>query len=142
MTRATLCLGGTFSSLLLVDAFELGYAMGLIVGEGSFTGDRHQPSLELKVHRRDLQSLAPLQRILGGRVFGPYSHGGRNLYAYMLRGRELKNALPILQEHLPGSWKRVQFDAWRSKYATFFDRPQPSRELLDRVQRLLPSRPR
>ena len=123
-----------------VDAFDLGYALGIIVSEGSFTGDRHQPSLEVKAHRRDLQPLEHLQRVFGGRIFGPYAHGGRNLYAYMLRGRELKGALPTISRHLPESWKRVQFDAWRTRYAAFFDRPQPSRELLDRVQRLLPSR--
>ena len=39
------------------------------------------------------------------------------------------------------SWKRVQFEAWRTKYADFLDRPQPSQPsqaLLDRVQRHLP----
>ena len=120
--------------------FDLGYAMGLIVGEGSFTGDRLQPSLEIKMHRRDMEPLEHLQRTLGGRIFGPYAHGGRNLYAYMLRGRELRDAVPVIQEHLPSSWKRVQFESWRAKYASFFDRPQPSQALLDRVERLLPSR--
>ena len=112
--------------------------MGLIVGEGSFTGDRQQPSLEVKLHRRDVEPLEHLQRILGGRIFGPYTHGGRNSFAYMLRGRELRGALPLIQTHLPSSWKRVQFEGWRAKYAEFFDRPQPSQALLDRVQRLLP----
>lgn len=121
-----------------MDRFDLGYAMGLIVSEGSFTGDRQQPSLEVKAHRRDVEPLEHLRRVLGGRIFGPYAHGGRNLYAYMLRGRELKEALPTLQEHLPTGWKRAQFDAWLAKYAGFFERPQPSRRLLDRVQRLLP----
>jgi hypothetical protein len=120
-----------------VDAFAVGYAMGLIVGEGSFTGDRTQPSLEVKLHRRDFEPLEHLQRTLGGRVFGPYAHGGRNLYAYMLRGRALKDAMPIIQEYLPKSWKRVQFEAWRAKYAEHFDRPQPSQALLDSMQRLL-----
>jgi hypothetical protein len=120
-----------------VDSFGLGYAMGLIVGEGSFTGDRQQPSLEVKTHRRDVEPLEHLQRTLGGRIFGPYAHGGRNLYAYMLRGRELRTALPILEEHLPSSWKRAQFDTWRAKYAEFFDRPEPSQALLDRMTRLL-----
>jgi hypothetical protein len=125
-----------------VRPFDLGYAMGLIVGEGSFTGDRLQPSLEIKMHRRDMEPLEHLQRTLGGRIFGPYAHGGRNLYAYMLRGRELRDAVPVIQEHLPSSWKRVQFESWRAKYASFFDRPQPSQALLDRVERLLPSRSR
>jgi hypothetical protein len=114
--------------------------MGLIVGEGSFTGDRQQPSLEIRMHRRDIEPLERVQRILGGRIFGPYSHGGRQIYVYMLRGRDLKAALPLLHEHLPASWKRVQFEAWRSKYADSFDKPQPSQALLDRVQRLLSPR--
>ena len=122
--------------------FELGYAMGLIVGEGSFTGDRQQPSLEIRMHRRDLAPLENVQRLLGGRIFGPYSHGGRSLYVYMLRGQQLKEALPILQEHLPQSWKRLQYDSWRQKYAGHLDRPGPSKALLDRVQRLLPARNR
>jgi hypothetical protein len=123
-----------------VDQFGLGYAMGLIVGEGSFTGDRQQPSLELRMHRRDVEPLEHLQRCLGGRIFGPYAHGGRNLYVYMLRGRDLREALPIIHEYLPRSWKRVQFDAWRTKYAEYLDRPEPSKALLERVQRLLPAR--
>lgn len=123
-----------------VEAFSLGYAMGLIVGEGSFTGDRQQPSLEIRMHRRDLEPLESVRRVLGGRIFGPYAHGGRSQYVYMLRGRELKEALPIIQQHLPASWKRIQFDAWRTKYSDYLERPQPSQALLDRVQRLLPPR--
>jgi hypothetical protein len=111
--------------------------MGLIVGEGSFTGDRRQPSLEVKLHRRDLEPLEHLQRMLGGRIFGPYARGGRNLYAYMLRGRELRRALPILQEFLPQSWKRVQFDEWQRKYVDYFRSPEPSRALIERMQRHL-----
>ena len=122
---------------IAVDQFGLGYAMGLIVGEGSFTGDRQQPSLELKLHRRDVEPLEHLQKTLGGRIFGPYAHGGRNSYAYMLRGRELRLALPTIQEHLPQSWKRVQFDEWRAKYASFFERPEPSHDLLARVERVM-----
>ena len=123
-----------------VDQFGLGYAMGLIVGEGSFTGDRQQPSLEVKLHRRDPEPLEHLQRTLGGRIFGPYARAGRNLYAYMLRGQALRDAMPIIQAHLPQSWKRVQFDEWRQRYADFFDRPQPSRALVERLERLLPVR--
>lgn len=121
-----------------MDPFALGYAMGLLAGEGSFTGDRQQPSLEVRLHRRDLEPLEHLQRTLGGRIFGPYSRGGRNLYAYMLRGRELKAALPILQQYLPNSWKRLQYLQWRRKYADILDRPEPSAALLSRIQRLLP----
>lgn len=133
-------MGATEHILGPVDSFGLGYAMGLVVGEGSFTGDRLQPSLELKLHRRDLEPLEHVQRTLGGRIYGPYNRGGRNHYVYMLRGQDLRRALPILQRHLPSSWKRLQFDEWQRRYAEFFDRPEPSAALLARVERLLPSR--
>jgi hypothetical protein len=123
--------------LLFMDQFALGYAMGLIVGEGSFTGDRQQPSLEVKLHRRDVEPLEHLQRTLGGRIFGPYARGARNHYAYMLRGQELRAAIPLIQAHLPKSWKSVQFEQWRAKYREYFDRPEPSRDLLARLERLL-----
>jgi hypothetical protein len=124
-----------------VDQFALGYAMGLIVGEGSFTGDRQQPSLEVKLHRRDLEPLEHLQRTLGGRIYGPYARaGGRNHYSYMLRGQDLRRAVPVIDEHLPSSWKRLQFDEWRRRYSEFFDRPEPSHALLERLERLLPIR--
>lgn len=137
--RATLCRGGTFGSIAGVDPFHMGYTMGLITCEGSFTGDRRQPSLEIRSHRRDVEPLEHVQRTLGGKIFGPYTHGGRNLYVYMLRGAELKRALPIVHEFLPSSWKRVQYDLWRVKYADVLDRPQPSRALVERMERLLPS---
>ena len=122
-----------------VDSFALGYTMGLITSEASFTGDRVQPSLEIRSHRRDVEPLEHVQRTLGGRIFGPYAHGGRSLYVYMLRGAELKRALPLIHEFLPGSWKRIQYDAWRQKYAGVFDRPEPSRALVERLERILPT---
>ena len=125
-----------------MEPFGLGFSMGLIVGEGSFTGDRQQPALQIRMHRRDLEALEQVQRQLGGRIFGPYAHSGRNSYVYLLRGGELRNALPILQQFLPASWKRAQFDTWRAKYSDYFDRPQPSQALLDRVQRILLPGPR
>lgn len=125
---------------LAMDEFGLGYAMGIIVGEGSFTGDRLQPSLEVKLHRRDIEPLEHLQRTLGGRIYGPYARGSRNHYSYMLRGRDLRQAVPLIQDHLPSSWKRLQFDEWRRRYAEFFDRPEPSDALLERLERLLPTR--
>jgi hypothetical protein len=123
-----------------VDPFALGYAMGIIVGEGSFTGDRHQPSLEVKLHRRDLEPLEHLQRTLGGRIYGPYARGARNHYAYMLRGQDLRRAVPVIRQHLPSSWKRLQFDEWQRRYSEFFERQEPSSALLERLERLFPSR--
>jgi len=123
-----------------VDPFTLGYTMGLLAASGSFTGDRTQPSLEFRAHRRDLAPLEAIRETLGGQVFGPYSHKGRPLFVYMLRGRELRDALPVIDRHLPQSWKRVQFEAWKAKYREYLERPTPSQALVDRVRRLLPSR--
>jgi hypothetical protein len=96
--------------------FEIGYIMGLVVGEGSFTGDRRQACLQVKMHERDPQPLRELQRLLGGCVFGPYNHNDRQYYVYALRGRALARAIPLLKDRLPSSWKRQQFEAWLEKY--------------------------
>jgi hypothetical protein len=56
----------------------------------------------------------------------------------MLRGQELRRALPLIEEHLPASWKRAQLEAWRSKYANYFERARPSSAFLDRLERFLP----
>ena len=114
-----------------MDQFALGFGIGLIVGAGNFSGDRHQPALQIRMHRRDLAALEVIRSELGGRIFGPYAHEGRNSYVYLLRGSELRDAIPILDQNLPDSWKRVQFDAWRAKYSDYFDRPRPSSALLD-----------
>lgn len=111
--------------------------MGLLACAGSFTGDRQQPSVEVKLHRRDYDALEHLRHTLGGRIFGPYTHGGRNACAYMLRGRALRAALPLIEQHLPAGWKRVQFEEWRTRYAGFFDRPEPSADLLARLRQRL-----
>ncbi|HJQ19774.1 MAG TPA: hypothetical protein VJ867_05445 [Gemmatimonadaceae bacterium] len=122
-----------------MDAFGLGFSIGLVVGSGSFTGHGGQPALRIRLKRRDLDVLETVRRELGGRVFGPYAHEGRSSYVYLLRGGALRGALPILEKHLPSSWRRDQFDAWKAKYTDYFDRPQPSSALLDRMERVLSS---
>jgi len=97
-------------------AFELGYVMGLIVGEGSFTGDRHHPALSVKLHQRDPEPLRSLLTALGGRIYGPYHHDGRRYLLYFLRGPALRQAIPLFLAHLPPSWKRSQFLAWAVRY--------------------------
>jgi hypothetical protein len=99
-----------------MDAFELGYVMGLIVGEGSFTGDRRNPVLSVKLHELDPEPLYLLRRALGGKVYGPYHYDGRHFYQYMLRGEALREAVPLFLAHLPPSRKRNQFLAWRERF--------------------------
>ncbi len=98
--------------------------MGLVVGEGSFTADRQQPYLQVKLHARDPFPLRFLSDRLGGRVYGPYHHQGRNYFTWLLRGPELRAALPLFREHLPESWKREQFERWLDRHRHFFSREQ------------------
>ncbi len=102
-----------------MDDFDKGFIIGLIVGEGSFTGDKKQPTLSIKLHARDPEPLQRLVRLLGGRIFGPYRHGGRHYHLWHLRGPDLRLAVPLFQEYLPQGWKRVQFQAWLRRYSHF-----------------------
>jgi hypothetical protein len=105
-----------------VQAFEIGYIMGLVVGAGSFTADRQQPSLQVKMHARDPFPLRYLSDRLGGRVYGPYEHQGRRYYTWLLRGAPLRAAVPVFRDYLPESWKREQFERWLERHLDFFSR--------------------
>ena len=101
--------------------FHIGYLMGLLVGEGSFTGDRKAPALQVKLHEADPLPLLNLQRALGGRIHGPYHHAGkdgitRHYTVWYLRGKGLMALLPLIHRHLPASRKREQFEMWLVKY--------------------------
>ena len=99
-----------------ISRFDLGYAMGLIVGEGSFTGDRVSPVLSVKLHELDPQPLRFLRRTLGGRICGPYEHARRHYRQYFLRGPDLRERIPLFLYHLPPSRKRLQFAEWAIRY--------------------------
>jgi hypothetical protein len=103
-----------------VREFDIGYIMGLVVGEGSFTADRRQPYLQVKLHARDPFPLRHIADQLGGRVYGPYRHQTRHYYTWLLRGPALKAAIPIFQVYLPESWRREQFERWLNQHSEFF----------------------
>jgi hypothetical protein len=103
-----------------VREFDIGYIMGLVVGEGSFTSDRRQPYLQVKLHVRDPFPLRHLSDQLGGRVYGPYRHQTRHYYTWLLRGPALRAAIPIFRLHLPESWRREQFERWLEQHSAFF----------------------
>ena len=82
--------------------FEIGYFLGILAGEGHFRGDGKQPQVTLRMHTdhealfRWIETTFP-----GGRLYGPYHHGGRHYYQWMARGRFLRETLmPLLEEHL------------------------------------------
>lgn len=96
--------------------FALGYAMGLIVGEGSFTGDRRRPCLSVRLHVDNPRPLNHLKLLFGGRLYGPYQYDGRVSFVWLLRGDDLWDALPTFFERLPESRKRRQFERWAVRW--------------------------
>jgi len=88
----------------------------LVTGEGSFTGDRKQPVLAIKLHEEDPGPLLLVQEKLGGKIYGPYCHDGRRYYFWRLMGKSLHASLPLFAERLPDSRKRHQFTNWIRRY--------------------------
>ena len=78
--------------------YERGVIVGLIIGEGSFTGDGRRPQLAIGMHVRHEHLLRWLvEKVPGSRLYGPYHHGGRDFMRWMLRGRALRAFLPTIE---------------------------------------------
>jgi hypothetical protein len=82
--------------------FEQGVLVGLLVGEGHFGGDGRQPHITLRMHVRHEALFRWIERTFpGGRLYGPYEHGGRHYYQWMARGPYLRDELvPMLRRRL------------------------------------------
>ena|SRR5579859_461064 len=82
--------------------FEIGFLLGILAGEGHFGGDGRQPEVTLRMHTRHEQLFRWLQEHFpGGRLYGPYHHGGRSYYQWMARGQYLRQHLvPIIGRRL------------------------------------------
>jgi hypothetical protein len=80
--------------------FEAGLLFGLLVGEGHFGGDGRQAQVTLRMHVRHERLFRWLERsFAGGRLYGPYNHGGREYFQWMVRGPYLRDVLvPFLVE--------------------------------------------
>lgn len=103
-----------------LDPFELGFLVGLLVGEGHFGGDGRQPHVTLRMHVRHERLFRWLVERVGGRLYGPYHHGGRHYYQWMARGPFLRERLaPILDRALrpdrdEHAWRR--YDEMKRSY--------------------------
>ena len=95
--------------------FDFGYLVGLLVGEGHFGGDGRQPHVTLRMHVRHEAIFDWLQRTFpGGRVYGPYHHGGRDYLQWMARGAFLRDELaPVLDRFLSPSLDQHSFDRYQ-----------------------------
>jgi hypothetical protein len=87
----------------------------VLIGEGHFGGDGRQPQVTLRMHT-DHEALFHwlVAHVPGSRLYGPYHHGGRSYYQWMVRGEALRTRLvPLLDANLrPGHsgrvWERYQ----------------------------------
>jgi hypothetical protein len=85
-----------------LDEFSLGFLLGLLVGEGHFGGDGRQPQITLRMHTKHEKLFRWLERVVPeGKLYGPYHHGGRSYFQWMLRGPYLRSTLaPRIAERL------------------------------------------
>jgi hypothetical protein len=102
--------------------FEEGMLVGILVGEGHFGGDGRQPHVTLRMHQRHDALFRWIEHSFpGGRLYGPYDHGGRRYYQWMARGPYLRDVLlPVLQRRLSPEIDRYaheRFQAMCSQYS-------------------------
>ena len=95
--------------------FEAGLLVGLLVGEGHFGGDGRQPQVTLRMHVRHEAIFRWLERTFpGGRLYGPYHHGGRHYLQWMARGSFLRDELvPLLDQRLSAELDVHSYDRFQ-----------------------------
>jgi hypothetical protein len=103
------------------DPFAEGVLVGLLIGEGHFGGDGRQAQVTLRMHTRREQLFTWLTITFpGGKLYGPYRHGGRSYYQWMARGEFLRERLiPLLARHLTAELDpeaHARFRAMRARY--------------------------
>lgn len=80
---------------------QLGFLLGVLVGEGSFGGDGRQPAITVRMHTRHEAVFRTLLRAVpGSRLYGPYNHAGRSYFQWLVRGPALRRLVPLLDRHL------------------------------------------
>ena len=84
------------------DDFSVGFFLGVLVGEGHFGGDGRQPQITLRMDVRHEGLFRWLVNTFpGGKLYGPYHHGERHYYQWMIRGQYLKNEIaPLIAQHI------------------------------------------
>jgi hypothetical protein len=112
-----------------LDGLTVGYLLGLLVGEGHFGGDGRQPQITLRMHVRHEKLFRWLTATFpGGRLYGPYHHGGRHYYQWMARGDYLRQVMvPLIAAHREwlDDYAGGRFDTMCERYA--ISAPSPER---------------
>ena len=101
--------------------FEIGMLVGVLIGEGHFGGDGRQPHITLRMHTDHEALFRWLEKTFpGGRLYGPYHHGGRSYFQWMARGEFLREELvPLLDRFLTAELDRKaarRFQAMKKRY--------------------------
>ena len=106
---------------LRLTSFETGFLVGILVGEGHFGGDGRQPQVTLRMHTDHERLFRWLEtRLSGGKLYGPYHHGGRSYYQWMARGEFLRRELvPLLDDHLTPDLDGKAFDRYTEMKARY-----------------------
>ncbi|GHF59168.1 hypothetical protein HNQ07_003914 [Deinococcus metalli] len=85
-----------------MEAFETGLLVGILIGEGHFGGDGKQPQITVRMHTRHEALFHRLVDLVpGSKLYGPYQHGGRSYYQWMVRGPLLRDTVVPLLDALP-----------------------------------------
>lgn len=109
---------------------DAGLVLGLLIGEGHFGGDGRQPQVTLRMHSRHQPLFEWLVRTVpGSRLYGPYHHGGRDYYQWMVRGAPLRqNLVPLLDRHLSAALdnhSHQRYQEMKERYRRLLEPPSP-----------------
>ena len=100
-----------------LDDFSLGVLIGVLIGEGHFGGDGVRAQVTLRMHVRHERLFRWLERTVpGSRLYGPYDHGGRRYFQWMIRGTalvewlipQLDGRLDQLDEHAATRFREMR----------------------------------
>lgn len=109
---------------MALSEFEIGYFVGILVGEGHFGGDGRQPQISLRMHTDHERLFRWLEaHFPNAKLYGPYHHGGRSYFQWMARGACLRDEIvPLLdvwlQPELDGK-AHDRYLAMKADYARF-----------------------
>ena len=119
-SATNLCFTGN-STVKQPTPFDIGFFLGILVGEGHFGGDGRQPQITLRMHTRHESLFRWIEaRFPGGKLYGPYEHGGRRYYQWMARGAFLRTELmPLLDERLTPELDSKTFERFSAMKARY-----------------------
>ncbi len=82
--------------------FDEGFLLGILVGEGHFGGYGHAGMISVRMHVRHVELFHWLaMHVPESRLYGPYHHGGRHCFAWVVRSKALREVMvPFLRRHL------------------------------------------